>query len=135
VQWGLRFGLPVPLFNRNGGLSDLGRAEQSRAEAEREAVDIQVRTEVTSSLEAYRSAWEELDAFEVHVLRPARSNQSLLETAYVAGRLDLPTTLLLRTQLLEAELGYWDARLAERVAYSALLAAVGDLPVEFRPEF
>jgi len=135
VNWGLRFGLPLPLWNRNQGLSDFGRAEEARAEAEREAVELLVRTEVASSLETYRSAHEELAVFEAQVLNPARSNRGLLQTAYVAGRMDLPTALLLRSQLLEAELEYWNAWLAERTALSALQAAVGAVPPELAPEF
>jgi cobalt-zinc-cadmium efflux system outer membrane protein len=135
VTWGLRFGLPVPLWNRNQGLVDLGRAEEDRAEAERASIELLVRTEVAASLEAYRSASEELRVFEAEVLMPARSNQSLLETAYAAGRLDLATALLLRTQLLDAELEYWDAWFAERSALSALQAAIGGAPPGLNPEF
>jgi len=135
VTWGLRFGLPVPLWNRNQGLVDLGRAEEDRAEAERAGIELLVRTEVAASLEAYRSASEELRVFEADVLMPARSNQNLLETAYAAGRLDLATALLLRTQLLDAELEYWDAWFAERSALSALQAAIGGAPPGSDPEF
>ncbi|UCG87622.1 MAG: TolC family protein [Gemmatimonadota bacterium] len=134
VNWGLRFGLLLPLWNRNQGLADLGRAEESRAEAEREALELLVRTEVASSLETYLSAREELDVFEAQVLNPARSNRGLLQTAYMAGRMDLPTALILQSQLLEAELEYWNAWLAERTALSALRAAVGDVPIELAPE-
>ncbi len=135
VSWGLRFGLPFPLWNRNQGLTDFSRAEEGRAEAQREAVELLVRTEVASSLETYRSAREELSVFEAQVLNPARSNRSLLRTAYLAGRMDLPTALILQSQLLQAELEYWDAWLAERTALSALRAAVGDVPTELEPEF
>lgn len=135
VSWGLRFELPLPLWNRNQGLSDRGRAEESRAEADRAAVELRVRTEVASNLEAYLSARDELEVFGAQVLQPARANHQLLETAYAAGRMDLPTALLLRTQLLEAELEYWDAWLAERTARAALRAAVGEVPNELRGEF
>lgn len=135
VIWGLRVGLPLPLWNRNQGLTDFGRAEEGRAEAEREAVELLVRTEVASSLETYRSARQELEVFEAQVLQPARSNQGLLQASYVAGRIDLPTAPILRSQLPEAELEYWAAWLAERTALSALRAAVGDVPTGFEPAF
>ena len=101
----------------------------------RASIGLLVRTEVAASLEAYRSASEELRVFEAEVLMPARSNQSLLETAYAAGRLDLATALLLRTQLLDAELEYWDAWFAERSVLSALQAAIGGAPPGLNPEF
>lgn len=65
--------------------------------------------------------------FAVSVLRPARENTQLLETAFRAGKLALPTLLLLRNQLLDAELGYWDAWLAQHVAFIQLAAATGAL--------
>ena len=43
------------------------------------------------------------------MLEPARQNQGLLDTAYSEGKLDLPSLLLLRNQLLDAELEYWGA--------------------------
>ncbi len=94
-----------------------------------------MRAEVASSLEAYASAWEELEFLDTQVLRPARENHQLLETAYTAGRLDLPTALLLRTQLLDAELGYWDVWLAARAAYATLQAAVGEASAESLRDF
>jgi outer membrane protein TolC len=60
-------------------------------------------------------------------LQPARANQDLLETAYRAGKVNLSTLLLLRNQLLDAELGYWDAWLARRTALIALQAATATL--------
>ena len=38
------------------------------------------------------------------------------------------------TQLLDAEIEYWDAWLTERIAYAALQAAVGEVPDELRAE-
>ena len=59
------------------------------------------------------------------MLVPARENQSLLEIAYREGKSDLPTILLLRNQLLEAELDYLDAWLAARTSLANLEAAIG----------
>jgi outer membrane protein TolC len=61
------------------------------------------------------------------VLQPARENQQLLEKAFRAGKVGLPTLVLLRNQLLDAELGYVDAILAQRRALVALQAATASL--------
>jgi outer membrane protein TolC len=63
--------------------------------------------------------------YDSDVLRPTRENQALLEAAYRAGKIDLPSLLLVRNQLREAELGYWDAWLALRLARVRLEAATG----------
>jgi hypothetical protein len=63
--------------------------------------------------------------YESSVLEQARANRGLLERARSAGRLDLPTTLVLQSQLIEAEVAYWDVWLEVRLAETALDAAVG----------
>ena len=125
---GLGVGLSVPLWNRNQGTADAREAALLQSRERRAGVALQVRTEVRDALQSYRSATEEARALRTSVLEPARQNQSLLEEAYRAGKIDLPTLLLLRNQLLDAELTYWDAWLARRQAYARLRAAVGERP-------
>ena len=91
-------------------------------------------------LDAYQSyalAAEEARIFENDVLQPARANQQLLETAYREGKIDLPALLLLRNQLLDAELSYWDAWLAHRrslVALQSATASIGAIGGDPEPE-
>ncbi|MDQ3670350.1 MAG: TolC family protein, partial [Actinomycetota bacterium] len=134
-QIGPAVGLSLPLFNRNQGLVDQRRALAEQARLDRRATELRIRTEVTNAVRAFRTASEEAAVFEASVLRPARENTELLETAFRAGKIALPTLLLLRNQLLGAELGYWDAWLARREALVQLHAAIsgfappGSLPL------
>lgn len=130
---GVGVSLPVPLFDRNQGIiaERTAMAEQSRLN--RAATELAVRTEVADAHRSYVAASEEARVFELEVLQPVRINQELLETAYRAGKVNLPTLLLLRNQLLDAELGYWDAWLARRRALVALHAATATLDVETNP--
>lgn len=125
---GFGLGLSVPLWNRNQGTADARKATLSRTEDLRSGVSLRVRTEVRDALQAYRSATEEARELETSVLAPARENRTLLEEAYRAGKIGLPSLLLLRNQLLDAELAYWDAWLARRQAWARLRAALGDPP-------
>lgn len=120
-------GVGLPLLNRNQGVVDQRRAEARRAQYEARAAELRVRADVADALRAYQSATEEASVFAASVLEPARENSARLETAYRAGKIALPTLLLLRNQLLDAELGYWDAWLARREALVRLEAAVGTL--------
>lgn len=120
---GVAVSLPVPLWNRNQGLVAERQALTEQATLAREATELEIRTQVTDALRAYRTATEEARIFAEAVLEPAHQNQMLLETAYRAGKIDLATLLLLRNQLLDAEFGYWDAWLAERRALVSLRAA------------
>ncbi|HLT21136.1 MAG TPA: TolC family protein [Thermomicrobiales bacterium] len=125
TQVGFVVGLPIPLWNRNRGATAARTADVTRAQAEVAAADVRIRNEVASAAHAYALAREELEILESAVLVPARENQRLLEIAYREGKSDLPTILLLRNQLLEAELDYLDAWLAARTALANLEAAIG----------
>ncbi|MHB0948042.1 MAG: TolC family protein, partial [Gemmatimonadaceae bacterium] len=122
---GPAIGISLPFLNRNQGLIEQRRALAERARLDRRATELRIRTDVSEAMRAYRTASEEAVVYEASVLRPARSNASLLETAYRAGKIALPTLLLLRNQLLDAELGYWDAWLAQRQSLVRLEAATG----------
>ncbi len=124
---GPAIGLSIPLFNRNQGLVDQRRALTEQARLDQRATELGIRSDVLESARAYRTASEEVAVFETTVVRPARANIELLETAYRAGKIALPTLLLLRNQLLDAEFGYWDAWLAQREALVRLEAATGAL--------
>lgn len=120
-------GLSIPLFNRNQGLAAQRAAQAEQRRLELQATVLRVRTEITDAVRAYQTATEETRVFETSVLQPARRNAALLETAYRAGKLPLPSLLLLRNQLLDAELGFWDAWLARREALVQLQSATGAL--------
>ena len=69
----------------------------------------------------------ELEIFRSDVLEPVRLNQDLLDVAYREGKLDLSSLLLLRDQLLDAELGYWSAWERRQQAVIALRSATGSI--------
>jgi outer membrane protein TolC len=122
---GLQLGLSVPIWNRSQGVTDQHEAESRRASLERDAVAARVRTEVTDALQSYAAATEEEALLADEVLAPVRANQAFLETAYQEGEIDLPSLVLLRNQLLDAEMAYWDAWLARRLSLVELERAVG----------
>lgn len=124
---GTSIGMSLPLFNRNQGLVDRRRAEAAQAGFQLRAVELRARTEVVDAWRSLQAAEQELRAFAESVLQPARDNSALLEAAYRAGKITLPTLLLLRAQLFDAELGYWDAWVARNEARARLEGATGDL--------
>jgi len=127
ARWGFGVGVPLPFWNRNQGLVATGEAFTRRASLVRSATELRIRTEVEQAARAYTAAAEEAQIFEDDVLAPARQNQDLLETAYRAGRIGLTDLVLLRNQLLEAELSYWDIWLTLRSTWIDLQSATGSL--------
>ena len=120
-------GLAVPVFNRNRGDIDARRAAARQAVASRDAIATQVRADVERAYRTYSSSALEVEVLESTVLGPARENRRLLEAAYRGGKVGLPVLLLIRNQVIDAELEYWSAWLAEREALAQLRAAVGTI--------
>ncbi len=118
-------GLSLPIFNRNSGEIAAHTAEARRADLDQIALGAEIKLEVARSLNAYRSARSETDILEQTVLAPARENRRLLEIAFREGKVGLPVVLLIRNQVIDAELDYWAAWLAEREALTDLTVAIG----------
>lgn len=126
-------GLTIPFFNLNRGEIAVRRSAASQAVAEREAVVLRIRSEVTRAVRSYEMAAAEAAVLENTVLATARENRRLLEIAYQEGKVGLPVLLLIRNQVIDAELEFWDAWLAQREARAALAAATGENVVGFDP--
>lgn len=120
-------GLTLPVFNRNQGEVEARRAEAEQADLERAAIVIGVRSSVATAVGAYAKASAEARVLETTVLAPARENRRLLEIAFREGKVGLPVLLLIRNQVIDAELEYWQAWLAEREALADLVEATGEL--------
>jgi cobalt-zinc-cadmium efflux system outer membrane protein len=119
-------GLSLPIFNRNQGEVDARQASVSQARLESLALIAHVKSEVASELAAYQAAAEQVEILETTVLIPARQNRQLLETAYREGKVGLSVLLLIRNQVIDAEVEYWEAWLAEREALANLREATGE---------
>lgn len=116
-------GITLPFFNRNQGETEARRAAVTQVTLQREALATRVRAEIAAAVMSYRSAAAQVEVLETTVLAPARQNRQLLETAYREGKVGLPVLLLIRNQVIGAELDYWNAWLAEREAMAALAEA------------
>lgn len=130
LRYGPAIGFGIPLWNRNQGTTDMLTARRRQLELERREAILRARAEIVTAANSYASAASEVATYARTVLQPARTNSGLLETAYRAGKLPLTTLLLLRNQLLDAELGYWDAWLTRQRALVDLESALGGRPID-----
>ena len=126
-RFGVSIGLELPLFNRGQGRTYRRQAEIRIVEDQRRATALRVRTEVEDAVRAYTSARQEVELLESRLLEPIRQNHELLDIAYREGKIDLATVLLLRNQLLDAELSYWDAWERQARARADLSSATGEI--------
>jgi outer membrane protein, heavy metal efflux system len=125
-QVGVGFGVSIPLWNRNQGTVAELRANVARNRSEMDAVELVIRTEVVDAYQRFVSATEEEAISATSVLEPARFNQGLLDEAFRSGKIDLSTLLLVRNQLLDAELDYWDSWLELRLELVRLTSVIAE---------
>ena len=118
-------GIALPVFNRNQGEIQARRSQVAQTELNRQALLLRIREEVHAAVASYESATTEADILASTVLEPARQNRQLLEIAYREGKVGLPVLLLIRNQVVDAELDYWNAWLAAREALANLGEATG----------
>jgi len=124
---GVSVGVVLPVFDRNQGLSQRRRAEVAEVEEARRATELRVRVEVEDALQTYAAAEREVELLEAEVLGPIHESQGLLDIAYREGKIDLANLLLLRNQLLDAELSYWAAWERREIARTDVAAATGEI--------
>lgn len=124
-RFGIAVAIPLPLFDRRQGDRERAAAEARAFHLEREALRQRLEQEVREAFTIVRIAREEVEILTNEVLIPARENHGLLETAYREGKMDLSTLLLLRNQLLDAQMSYWDAWQRWREAEAGIRFATG----------
>lgn len=126
----LTFGLslPLPLFNRG----QMERADATgffdRARIEEEAQRLLVQREVQDAFQAYTRALEAHSGFDRDVVERMSENLRLAEESFRAGKIGLLVFSMVRRDLVDARLAYFDA-LTELVEQRlALGLAIGEVP-------
>lgn len=115
-RFGLGISVLLPVVDRAQGRVDQEEARVAQARSRVAALELAVGAEVAEAYRTLQAATEEVSTLESLVLGPARRNLALVDSAYQAGKLALPTVLLIRNQLLDAELDFWRAWQVHREA-------------------
>jgi cobalt-zinc-cadmium efflux system outer membrane protein len=118
-------GITLPFFNRNSGAISARDALLRQAEQTRTALAGDVRADVRIAQIDIEASVKQVDMLATNVLPQARENRRLLEVAYQEGKVGLPVLLLIRNEVLAAEMDYWQAWQNERNAHARLAEAVG----------
>ena len=84
-QFGLSFGVPVPLFNRNQGGIAQAEVGFQVAEAELEKTLIQVENQVDLAYRNLLQSRQLVEAYQAGVLEDARATLTIVERAYERG--------------------------------------------------
>jgi outer membrane protein, heavy metal efflux system len=117
--------VPLPFFQRHQGERERAQASVSRLEAEERATRLEVTAQV-------REAWAELDRaartlalYDDAVRSSLEENLVLLRRTLDAGKIGPAEAIVLQRELLEARVGYLDARAELALADARARTAAG----------
>lgn len=78
--------VPLPLFDRNQGNLKEAHERVNKAEDERLALELRLRTELTQSYESLTAAWNEINILRSEILPGAKSAFNVMRRGYELGK-------------------------------------------------
>ena len=102
-------GVSLPLFNRNAGGTAAARAEELRAAAELQRLELSLRSRLASEFAAYSTAVEEAGSYRTEILPRAEEAYRLYLARYREMGAAYPQVLTAQRSLLELSSRYLDS--------------------------
>ncbi len=98
--------IPLPLFDRNQGNLKEAHVRVNKAEDERQALELRLKTELTQSYEALTAAWNEINILRNEILPGAKSAFNVMRRGYELGKFGLLELLDSQRVLFQNQLLY-----------------------------
>ncbi|MFQ5666193.1 MAG: TolC family protein [Candidatus Binatia bacterium] len=117
--------IPLPIFDRKQAELTALAAERARANYQRDATALTVKTEVRDAYRSYEAAREGVQVFEAEAVQRIAENFRFIETAYREGKIDLLQLVVVQNDLVTAQFSYLDSLWDYWLARTALERAVG----------
>jgi cobalt-zinc-cadmium efflux system outer membrane protein len=102
----LSVSIPLPFWNRNQGRITEAQATQQRAEAELNALDLRIATEVRTAGDRLRRLSDILRQYRDESLKLAEQNVALVQKGYSDGLVNITATIQAQQQFIELRLSY-----------------------------
>lgn len=123
--FGVKFSIPLPLFNRNRAEINATKAQRQVNTAEINNSEKQIVQEVTAAYLSLRTTQKMLTFYEGDSLKLLNENLKLTRTAYELGETELLELILMQNEFIKTRFAYFDALIAYHKALAELEAAVG----------
>ena len=130
--FGVKFSVPLPLFDRNRSEIDIAKAERQVNTLEISNKERQIVREVMAAFLSLTAAQKTLKFYEGDLLNLLDENLKLMRTAYGLGEAELLEVILMQNEYIKTRFAYLDALAASHKALATLDAAVG-ISVESLP--
>lgn len=125
TAFGMKFSIPLPVFDRNRVEIDGAKAEQQVNTIEIRNKERQVVREVMAAFLSLTAAQKNLEFYEGDLLKLLNENLKLMRTAYELGEAELLEVVIMQNEYIKVRFAYLDALAASRKALADLDAAVG----------
>ena len=122
---GVKFSIPLPLFNRNRAEINATKAQQQMDTAEINNAEKQIVREVMAAFLSLRTTQKMLTFYEGDSLKLLNENLKLTRTAYELGETELLEVILMQNEFINTQFAYLDALGIYHKALAELEAAVG----------
>ena len=122
---GVKFSIPLPLFNRNRAEINATKAQQQVDTAEINNAEKQIVREVMAAFLSLSTTQKMLTFYEGDSLKLLNENLKLTRTAYELGETELLEVILMQNEFIKTRFAYLDALAAYHKAMAELEAAVG----------
>ena len=125
TAFGVKFSIPLPLFERNRVEIDAAKAERQVNAVEVRNKERQIAREVMAAFLSLTAAQKNLEFYEGDLLKLLDENLKLLHTAYELGEAELLEVILMRNEYIKARFAYLEALAASHKMLANLEAAIG----------
>ena len=123
--FGVKFSIPLPLFNRNRAEINATKAQQQVDTAQINNSEKQIVREVMAAFLSLSTTQKMLTFYEGDSLKLLNENIKLTRTAYELGETELLEVILMQNEFIKTRFAYLDALAAYHKALAELEAAVG----------
>lgn len=123
--FGMKFSIPLPLFDRNRAEINATKAQQQVDTAEINNSEKQIVREVIAAFLSTHTARKMIAFYEGDSLKLLNENLELTRTAYELGETELLEVILMQNEFIKTRFAYLDALTAYHKAFAELEAAVG----------
>ena len=123
--FGVKFSIPLPLFNRNRAEINATKAQQQVDTIQINNAEKQIVREVMAAFLSLSTRQKMLTFYESDSLKLLNKNLKLTRTAYELGETELLEVILMQNEFIKTRFAYLDALAAYHKAFAELEAAVG----------
>lgn len=127
--FGVKFSIPLPLFDRNHAEINAAKAQQQVDAVEISNRERQIASEVMAAFISLRTAQKNLQFYEAlpskNVLKLLNENLKLTRVAYELGEAGLLEVILMQNEFTKTRFAYLSALAAFHKALAELEAAIG----------